>query len=142
MLNKTFWTAQLATIPPEIIQGWISALHPDATDLRFVEGETLGHYVWSSGTAHCSVDLSDPPAWLVLKVWEHLQGQVTCHGCNAADPLFGFAETKRQAEQSGINARWLIGQVDAAHSLLCPGKIGTWQQRAQQLVTKAGEISS
>lgn len=40
---------------------------------------------------------------------------------------------KRRADQLGINCRWLIEIVDFAHTVLCKGQNGSWQDRAKQL---------
>lgn len=136
-----FWTAQLAQIPEEVIRGWITELHPEATDIHRVTGDGGGHFVWLDGSHCCSIALDDPPAWLVMKSWQHLAVSVSCPGCEASDPLNGFTATKRTNDQNGLNTRWLIDKIDQAHAKLCPGAIGTWQQRAEQLVRKAARIS-
>lgn len=53
------------------------------------------------------------------------------------DPLFGLEALKRQLEQGNLNTRWLIGIIDQTHKLLCPGSIGTWQQRSEQVLNFA-----
>ena len=47
----------------------------------------------------------------------------------------------RRADQLGINCRWLVAQLDEIHAALCPGHIGTWQDRAQKAVEAAKIIS-
>ena len=47
----------------------------------------------------------------------------------------------RRAYQLGINCRWLVAQLDEIHAALCPGHIGTWQDRAQKAVEAAKIIS-
>jgi hypothetical protein len=46
-----------------------------------------------------------------------------------------------RAEQLGINCRWLIDKIDEIFYALCPGKVGTWQQRAEMAVSRAKELS-
>lgn len=47
----------------------------------------------------------------------------------------------RRADQLGINCRWLVAQLDEIHAALCPGHVGTWQDRAQKAVEAAKIIS-
>jgi hypothetical protein len=55
--------------------------------------------------------------------------------------LFGELAEKQRADQLGINCRWLVAQLDEIHEALCPGHIGTWQDRAQKAVEAAKIIS-
>ena len=41
----------------------------------------------------------------------------------------------RQLEQLKRNAAWLREQIDIIHDNLCPGRLGTWQDRVIQAVT-------
>lgn len=50
-------------------------------------------------------------------------------------------DLKRQSKQNEINAAWLIKVVDEIHSNLCPGKSGTWQDRARQAVVASRKIA-
>lgn len=47
---------------------------------------------------------------------------------------------KQRAKQLDINCRWLMNQIDQIHEVLCPGKIGTWQDRATNSVEAAKKI--
>lgn len=53
----------------------------------------------------------------------------------------GFEPNERRAEQLSKNCRWLINQIDQIHMALCPGELGTWQDRARQAVAAAKYIS-
>ena len=53
------------------------------------------------------------------------------------DSLFGVEAEKRRADQLGVNCMWLIDKIDRIHAALCPGRSGTWQQRAEQAVEAA-----
>ena len=57
-------------------------------------------------------------------------------------PLSGLEAERRTAKQIGVNDRWLISLIDQVHDDLCPGKTGTWQDRAKQVMAAASEISS
>lgn len=50
-------------------------------------------------------------------------------------------EHKRVAEQMSINFNFLMDAINIIHFHLCPGKMGTWQQRTEQAVEAAKEIS-
>ncbi len=39
-----------------------------------------------------------------------------------------------------LNFNWLLARMDEAHDHLCPGRIGTWQQRAEQVAEAAKAI--
>lgn len=41
---------------------------------------------------------------------------------------------RARAEQLAFNCRWLIAQFDELHRLICPKKMGTWQERVKQVV--------
>jgi len=43
----------------------------------------------------------------------------------------------RRADQLALNCEWLIARIDRIHRRLCPGKRGTWQQRAERAVQAA-----
>lgn len=45
-------------------------------------------------------------------------------------------------KQLSYNCKWLIEQIDQIHAALCPGNIGTWQDRARNTVFAAKEISN
>lgn len=45
-------------------------------------------------------------------------------------------------KQLSYNCKWLIEQIDQIHSVLCPGVIGTWQDRVRNTVFAAKEISN
>ena len=49
-------------------------------------------------------------------------------------------DEKRRADQLGANCDWLIKQIDAIHTHLCPGQSGTWQQKVEQAVAGAKEM--
>lgn len=52
-------------------------------------------------------------------------------------------ETKpQQLKQLKTNIRWLLEQIDKTHIILCPKKIGTWQQRAEQVIEAAEDIKT
>ncbi len=36
--------------------------------------------------------------------------------------------------QMSVNVRWLIGQFDAIHQVVCASHTGTWQQRVEKVV--------
>lgn len=61
---------------------------------------------------------------------------------NTEKPLFDSNSEKQRADQLGINCRWLIDQIDRIHAALCPGRSGTWQQRAAQASAEAAEVVS
>ena len=45
-------------------------------------------------------------------------------------------------KQLSYNCKWLIKQIDQIHSVLCPGDIGTWQDRVKNTVFASKEISN
>jgi hypothetical protein len=47
----------------------------------------------------------------------------------------------KQNEQLKINEQWLIAQIDIMHTLLCFGQVGTWQDRARQVIEKIEELT-
>lgn len=58
------------------------------------------------------------------------------------DPLNGLKAQKRRADQIDINFKFLFRCVEEIHGALCPGHIGTWQDRAKEAVRAAKAISS
>jgi hypothetical protein len=36
--------------------------------------------------------------------------------------------------QHVVNTRWLMDKIDQIHDMLCPDHLGTWQQRAEEIV--------
>jgi hypothetical protein len=57
------------------------------------------------------------------------------------DALFGIDADKHRAAQLEINCTWLLAKINRIHAALCPGQLGTWQQRAEQAVTAAEALS-
>lgn len=53
------------------------------------------------------------------------------------EALWGEDVLKRQLSQMTLNTRWLIERMDLIHAALCPGHIGTWQERAEEAVRVA-----
>jgi len=47
-----------------------------------------------------------------------------------------------QHQQMTVNVLWLVGQIDRIHAALCPGQMGTWQERATQAVEAAERIAA
>lgn len=45
----------------------------------------------------------------------------------------------RRLRQSQTNFHFLLNTIDSCHALLCPDKMGTWQQRADQLLQTIAE---
>jgi hypothetical protein len=43
-------------------------------------------------------------------------------------------DDKRTIQQLSLNCKWLISKIDHMHVILCPDKLGTWQQRAEQVL--------
>uniref|UniRef100_A0A6M3JLR2 Uncharacterized protein n=1 Tax=viral metagenome TaxID=1070528 RepID=A0A6M3JLR2_9ZZZZ len=39
-----------------------------------------------------------------------------------------------RAKQLNFNCNWLINKIDIMHDILCPGELGTWQEKTQQVV--------
>ena len=58
------------------------------------------------------------------------------------DPLESPLMLRQRLEQGATNFYWLLARVDAAHAALCGEKLGTWQQRADQLVVTARSIEA
>lgn len=52
-----------------------------------------------------------------------------------------FETNKLRVEQLSRNCKWLIGQIDQIHAALCPGELGTWQDRAKQAVAAAKPLT-
>lgn len=52
-----------------------------------------------------------------------------------------FDSDKRRIQQLSINCDWLRNQIDLIHDALCPGQLGTWQDRALQAVAAAEKIA-
>jgi hypothetical protein len=50
-------------------------------------------------------------------------------------------DARRRAEQMGANVHWLLERIDAIHDALCPGCLGTWQERTDQAVAAAQRIA-
>jgi hypothetical protein len=44
------------------------------------------------------------------------------------------------ARQQEINFKYLLNQIDEIHAVLCPGKVSTWQGRAEQALDAAKKI--
>lgn len=58
------------------------------------------------------------------------------------EPLYAhFKLLAEQNKQLKINERWLIEQISIMHDLLCPNKIGTWQDRARHVIEKVKELT-
>lgn len=56
------------------------------------------------------------------------------------DCLF-MLDAPRRIEQLSENCRFLREKIDAVHKVLCPGLKGTWQDRAEQIVTVAKRVN-
>lgn len=52
----------------------------------------------------------------------------------------GKATETMRADQLALNGDWLRDKTDRIHMALCPGKRGSWQQRAQQALEAAEHI--
>ncbi len=75
---------------------------------------------------------------LRAKKWEEIYGNEKQgkHLKNLADLV------ERELKQLKVNERWLIEQIDAVHSILCSNRVGTWQDRARQVVKAAKKIEA
>jgi hypothetical protein len=60
----------------------------------------------------------------------------------AKSRLDTYENEHRRAEQLGVNCTWLIEKMDQICYSLCPGFVGTWQQRAEKAALKAAEIAN
>lgn len=58
------------------------------------------------------------------------------------DESVPLVDEKQRADQMSVNFNWLLEKMDLVHESLCPGRIGTWQQRAEQVVEAAGLIAA
>jgi hypothetical protein len=45
-------------------------------------------------------------------------------------------------EQMELNFRFLLNHIEVMHTLLCPDKTGTWQDRTQQVLKAVQEITN
>jgi hypothetical protein len=50
-------------------------------------------------------------------------------------------DTAQQIKQLQVNCQWLRERIDDVHDALCPGQIGTWQQRAEQAALAAQQLA-
>lgn len=51
-------------------------------------------------------------------------------------------EEKERADRLAANCRWLVEQIDRIHYAICPGKVGTWQERAIQAAEAAEKLAT
>lgn len=49
---------------------------------------------------------------------------------------------KDQIKRSDVNFFWLLAQINVIHSILCPGRVETWQGRTLQVVEAAKKIGT
>lgn len=56
--------------------------------------------------------------------------------------LFGPDADKRRLKQLELNQRFLISKFDELHAILCPRKMGTWQQRIEQVIVAVKELTT
>ena len=55
-----------------------------------------------------------------------------------------YEQEHARAEQLALNCRWLIAKFDELHRILCPKRMGTWQERVSQVIeeVKSYELRS